>query len=71
MGEKVHLANSNVNLDAHIEDIANVLRFEDLTNVILCGHSYAGGHQRVADNLSERVCALVYIGAFVPQDGAD
>ncbi len=70
LGERVHLANSAVNLDTHIEDIANVLRFEDLTGVILCGHSYAGMViTGVADKLSERISALVYIDAFVPQDG--
>lgn len=70
LGERVHLANSNINLDTHIEDIANVLRFEDLTDVILCGHSYAGMViSGVADRLSERISALVYMDAFVPQDG--
>lgn len=70
LGERVHLANSVTNLDTHIEDIANVIRFEDLTEVILCGHSYAGMViTGVADKLSERIAALVYIDAFVPRDG--
>jgi pimeloyl-ACP methyl ester carboxylesterase len=71
LGERVHLANAAINLDTHIEDIANVLRYEDLTDVILCGHSYAGMViSGVADKLSERISALVYIDAFVPDDGA-
>ena len=70
LGERVHLANSNINLDTHIEDVANVLRYEDLTDVVLCGHSYAGMViSGVADKLSERISALVYIDAFVPKDG--
>lgn len=70
LGERFHLANSSINLDTHIEDVANVLRFEDLTDVILCGHSYAGMVvSGVADKLSERISALVYIDAFVPKDG--
>ncbi|MFQ3457196.1 alpha/beta hydrolase [Bradyrhizobium sp. UFLA01-814] len=70
LGERVHLANSSINLDTHIEDVANVLRFEDLTDVILCGHSYAGMViSGVADKMSERISALVYIDAFVPKDG--
>src|SRR4051812_6732825 len=39
LGERVHLAHRSVNLDTHIDDIANVLLYEQLTQVILCGHS--------------------------------
>jgi pimeloyl-ACP methyl ester carboxylesterase len=70
LGERSHLVGACPNLDTHIEDIANVLRFEDLKNVILCAHSYAGMVlSGVADRLSERISALVYIDAFVPEDG--
>jgi pimeloyl-ACP methyl ester carboxylesterase len=70
LGERIHLANSSINLDTHIEDIANVLQFEDLVDVILCAHSHAGMViSGVADKLPERISALVYIDAFVPQDG--
>jgi pimeloyl-ACP methyl ester carboxylesterase len=70
LGERIHLSGACPNLDTHIEDIANVIRFEDLNNVILCGHSYAGMViSGVADRLSERVSALVYMDAFVPEDG--
>jgi len=70
LGERSHLLHAGVNLDTHIEDVANVLRFEDLTGVILCGHSYAGMViTGVADRLSERIASLVYVDAFVPQDG--
>jgi pimeloyl-ACP methyl ester carboxylesterase len=59
-----------VNLETHIEDVANVLVYERLTDVILCGHSYAGMViTGVADRLSERIASLVYVDAFVPQDG--
>ena len=39
LGERIHLSGACPNLDTHIEDIANVIRFEDLNNVILCGHT--------------------------------
>jgi len=42
LGERAHLAGGAINLDTHIDDIANVLLYEQLTQVILCGHSYAG-----------------------------
>lgn len=70
LGERVHLASADTNLDTHIEDIADVIRFEDLRDVVLCGHSYAGMViSGVADRLAERVAALVYVDAFVPEDG--
>jgi pimeloyl-ACP methyl ester carboxylesterase len=70
LGERVHLAASAPNLDTHIEDIANVLLFEDLRGVVLCGHSYAGMViTGVADRLADRIASLVYLDAFVPADG--
>lgn len=70
LGERSHLAHASVNLETHIEDVANVLRFERLTDVILCGHSYAGMViTGVADRLPERIASLVYLDAFVPKDG--
>lgn len=42
LGERVHLATPDVDLDIHIEDIPNVLRFEDLTEVVLVGWSCGG-----------------------------
>lgn len=70
LGERVHLAHARPNLDTHIMDVANVLTYENLTDVILCGHSYAGMVvSGVADRLPERIAALVYVDAFVPDDG--
>ena len=42
LGERAHLLNAQVDLDRHIEDIAAVLQWEDLHEVILVGHSYGG-----------------------------
>lgn len=70
LGERSHLMRAGPNLDTHIEDIANVLLFENLSGVILCAHSYAGMViSGVADRLPERIAALVYVDAFVPEDG--
>lgn len=70
LGERVHLACARPNLDTHITDVANVLIYEKLTDVILCAHSYAGMVvSGVADRLPERIAALVYVDAFVPDDG--
>jgi len=71
LGERVHLAASaRPNLETHILDVANLLAFEDLHDVVLCGHSYAGMVvSGVADLMPERIAAVVYVDAFVPNDG--
>ncbi len=70
LGERVHLLNENVSLSTHIEDIVNVIRFEELQNVILVGHSYGGMViSGVAEKVPERIKKLIYLDAFVPNDG--
>lgn len=70
LGERVHLATPDVGLDTHIEDVVNVTKFEDLTDVILVGYSYSGiVITGVADRIPERLAQLVYLDAFVPEDG--
>lgn len=70
VGERNHLARPEVNLSTHIEDVLNVLRFEDLTNVVLVGHSYGGMViTGVADRVPELVAHLVYVDALLPEDG--
>src|SRR6266498_5853186 len=70
LGERVHLASSEVGLETHIQDILGVLTYEDLHDVILVGHSYSGMvSTAVAERVPERLAHLVYVDAFVPQDG--
>ena len=70
LGERSHLNSPAVNLSTHIADVVNLLRWEDLSDVILCGHSYGGNViSGVADQVPERIRTLVYLDAFVPEDG--
>lgn len=70
LGERAHLASPEIDLDTHIEDIVNVLHFEDLTDVVLAGHSYGGMViTGVAEKAPERLAQLVYVDAEVPEDG--
>ncbi len=70
LGERAHLAHPDVDLGTHIEDIVNVLTFEDLDNVILVGNSSAGMViTGVAERVPGRIAQLVYLDAFVPADG--
>jgi pimeloyl-ACP methyl ester carboxylesterase len=69
-GERVHLANQDINLDTHITDVVNVILFEDLRDIVLMGHSYGGMViTGVADRVPDRIKAMVYVDAFLPNDG--
>ncbi len=70
LGERVHLAGPKVGLSTHIEDIVNVLEFEDLDDVVLVGHSYGGMViAGVAERVPDRIGRLVFMDAIVPEDG--
>lgn len=70
VGERSHLLSPQVNLETHIDDVVNLIRWEDLSDVVLCGHSYGGCVvSGVADRVSDRIRALVYLDAFVLRDG--
>jgi pimeloyl-ACP methyl ester carboxylesterase len=69
-GERVHLASAEIGLATHINDVVNTILYEDLHNVILVGHSYGGMViSGVADSLPGRIQKLIYLDAFVPNDG--
>ena len=70
LGERAHLATPDVDLDTHITDVANLLRYEDLRDVVLVGHSYGGlVVTGVADQLPDRVRQLVYVDTGPLPDG--
>lgn len=72
LADRSHLLAPTIDLETHILDVANLISWEELTDVVLCGHSYAGAViAAVADRLPDRVRALVYLDAFVPSDGED
>ena len=69
-GERVHLASPEIDLYTHILDVVNTVLFEELDEIILVGHSYGGMViTGVADSIPERIARLVYLDAFVPDDG--
>jgi pimeloyl-ACP methyl ester carboxylesterase len=70
LGERAHLAHPGIDLNAHIEDMLNVIKYEDLRDIVLVGHSYGGMVATgVADRARDRVSQLIYLDAFVPEDG--
>jgi len=72
LGERVHLCDPIPSLATHIEDVIGLIESEELNNVVLVGHSYAGMIiTGVVDRIKERICRLVYLDAPIPNDGDD
>jgi pimeloyl-ACP methyl ester carboxylesterase len=70
LGERAHLVRPDTNLDVHVTDVVNLLRYEDLRDVVLVGHSYAGiVITAAADRVPERVARLVYVDTGPLPDG--
>jgi len=69
-GDRVHLARPDIGLSTHIDDVVNMILYEDLHDIILVGHSYGGMViTGVADRVPDRIKRLVYLDAMVPNDG--
>ena len=70
LGERSHLLTKDVNLDTHIADIVNVVKWEDLRDVCLVVHSYGGWPGSGAlEQIGDRVSSIVWLDAFKPENG--
>jgi len=70
LADRSHLLAPGIDLDTHITDVVNLLRYEDLSDVILVGHSYGGMViTGIADRAADRVGRLVYLDAANPRNG--
>lgn len=70
LGDRVHLARPEVDLETHVLDVVNLMAYADLSDVFLVGHSYAGAViTGVADRAPERLAALVYCDTGPLDDG--
>lgn len=72
LGSRAHLLNPQINLTTHILDIANLILWEQLTDIVLVGHSYGG---MVISGVTEKVPegtirSIVYLDAFFPDDNS-
>jgi pimeloyl-ACP methyl ester carboxylesterase len=70
LGARAHLLAGGVDLTTHIQDIVSLLFYEDLAEVVLVGHSYAGVViSGVAACTPERLASLIYLDAYLPREG--
>jgi len=69
-GDRSHLLSKDVNLDTQIADIANLVTWEDLTDICLVAHSFGGWPASGAlEQIHDRVAAIVWLDSFKPEDG--
>lgn len=69
-GERSHLTSTNLDLATHIQDVVNVILWENLHDVVLVGHSYGGMViTGVADRVPDRIKCIIYLDALLPATG--
>lgn len=70
LADRAHLLHPDVTLSTHVQDVVNLFLWEDLEDVVLCGHSYGGMViTGVAEQLAQRIRTIVYLDALKPEAG--
>ena len=70
LAERSHLLRAGIDLKTHIADVVNVMTWEGLSDVVLCGHSYGGFViSGVAEAMAPAIRSIVFLDAFVPGNG--
>jgi len=70
VGERSHLASDSITLATQIDDVINEIKWKDLDDIVLVGHSFGGiVITGAAETIRERIGAIVYVDAFIPLDG--
>ena len=70
VGERSHLANPDINLETHIQDVLGIIKWERIEEFVLVGHSYGGMViTGVADREYKKIRRIVYLDAFLPENG--
>jgi pimeloyl-ACP methyl ester carboxylesterase len=70
LADKSHLASDAVDMITHIMDVVNVVKWENLSGIVLVGHSYGGVViTGAAEKIAADIASIVYLDAFIPEDG--
>jgi pimeloyl-ACP methyl ester carboxylesterase len=70
LGERSHLQRPGIDIATHVTDVVNVIKWERLSDVVLCGHSYGGFViSGVAEQMTAAIRSIVFLDAFVPENG--
>lgn len=70
LADRSHLMREGIGLQTHIADIVNLIKWDDLNDVVLVGHSYAGMViTGVAGELKNQISSIIYLDALIPAQG--
>jgi pimeloyl-ACP methyl ester carboxylesterase len=70
LGERSHLLRAGIDVTTHVADVVNLIKWERLSEVVLCGHSYGGMVvSGVAETMAPAIGSIVFLDAFVPDNG--
>jgi pimeloyl-ACP methyl ester carboxylesterase len=70
VAERSHLLSPTIDVDTHILDVVNEMKWQELSNVVLVGHSYGGMViSGVAEKMEKAIASLVMLDAFMPENG--
>ena len=69
LGDRSHLMSKDIRLATHVTDVVNLMKWEGLSGVVLCGHSYGGMVvSGVAEQMADAINSIVFLDAFVPEN---
>ena len=70
LGERSNFLVKGIDVSTHVTDIANVIAWENLSDIVLVGHSYGGTIiNGVAERMSDKIASIVFLDAFLPENG--
>src|SRR5580698_7000937 len=70
VAERSHLLTPHINVDTHILDVVNLMKWQELKDVVLVGHSYGGMViSGVAEKMEKSIASFVMLDAFMPENG--
>lgn len=70
LADRSHLMAPGITLQTHVDDVVNLMKWEDLNDIVLCGHSYGGSVvSGVAEAMLPRIASIVFLDAFLPDSG--
>ncbi|HEY2533496.1 MAG TPA: alpha/beta hydrolase [Xanthobacteraceae bacterium] len=70
LGERAHLQRAGIDIATHITDVVSVIKWERLSDIVLCGHSYGGFViSGVAEQMATAIRSIVFLDSFLPGNG--
>ncbi len=70
LAERANMRSDQIDLDTHVQEIVNLIKANDLRDVILVGHSLGGFMAHVvADRIPEQIAHIINLDGIVPENG--